>query len=231
MRVSFWIYLGAVLVTVVVGLFFYMHRSKTPAERGYYADGPHGRETKVAVRIRRDAANVTVDTRLVRGNNTLAFRLLQTEVARHPKGNVLLAPPVLLQSLSLAMNGAGPATRTRLEAAAGVHGMSGDDLNIANATLLQLLQRADQNAGLTLGYGVWAPAGHAFNSAFTSQAEDLYSAEIGVLDPAKVNAWAQLQSVGRVETLLPAAADGVVLGSLATLNAAWEDAFDAKETV
>jgi serpin B len=230
MRTSFWIYLGAVLVTIVIGLFFYMNGSKRPTDNGYVPDKPRGRETKVPVRIRRDPANVTVDSRLVNAGNRLGFRLLKAQAAAQPRRNVLLAPPVLLQSLAVLLPGAGKDTRGRVLGAMGVRDMSADDLGIANAALLELLHRPDQNTGLTLGYGVWAPAGCTFADGYADGVSEAFGAETGVLDPAKVNAWAQLQSVGRVSTLLPGTASGVVVGSLATLNAAWQDLFSAKDT-
>jgi len=233
MRTQIWIYVTATLVVVLVALFFFLHKSQRSDSTEPYVDLRH--QTRLRVVVRRDPANVSIDSRLIAAANNFAFRLMKDKAAQHPGANLLVAPAVLEQSLCMAMNGASGATRQAITTALGVQGIKDDDLNIANTTLLEMLRRPDYNAGILPVYGLWVPLNVKPTTAYIQQVTDLFSAEVHPIDftskdaRAQLDEWVKNQTVGKVDHLVPAGeplnANGMLLCSVATMNAAWQDQF------
>lgn len=149
-----------------------------------------------------------IDRKLTTAYNAFGMKLL-LEISEQEKhgGSVLLSPSSIAIALSMTMNGARADTLKEMgETIAG--GMSPEDVNESNETLLKLLASEDPKVRVHAAQSLWAREGKPFHDEFLQTNERFYDARIEQLDfddPGAVdtiNDWVKQQTEGAIDRLI-----------------------------
>src|SRR6185295_12032323 len=96
---------------------------------------------------------------IVAANTRFAFKLYR-EIAGHENGkNVFISPASIALALAMTYNGAAGETRHAMAAALELEGLSLEEVNRANAELVEALASLDPKVRLTIANSLWARQG------------------------------------------------------------------------
>ncbi|SOC39701.1 serpin family protein [Ureibacillus acetophenoni] len=144
---------------------------------------------------------------LVSSNNALGFDLL-SKVSRSENGNVFVSPTSLFMALSMVYNGADGVTKEELENVLNVDGLTPEDLNRANASLMTLLDHNSDKIQLNIANSIWLNNKYQFQAEFASTNRDYYNAEITEIDvqnpqtPKTINEWVNNKTNGKIDNVV-----------------------------
>lgn len=144
---------------------------------------------------------------LVTSNNALGFDLL-SKVPRSENGNVFVSPTSLFLALSMVYNGADGVTKEELEKVLHVDGLTPEDLNRANASLMTLLDHNSDKIQLNIANSIWLNNKYQFQAKFASTNRDYYNAEITEIDihnpetPKMINNWVKNKTNGKIDNIV-----------------------------
>lgn len=179
-------------------------------------------------------------SRMAAGANRLGFRLLQEAARRRPGENVLISPVSLALALGMVCNGAEGGTRTALEHALGLEGLSPADRNRAALELRTGLLSADPRVRVALAGSLWARQGVQLRPAFVETNRKYFGAAVRTLDFTSaaaapiVNGWVFGQTRGRIGNIVRRSdfSEDLLLLLLDTLyfNGEWSRPFDRTRT-
>jgi serine protease inhibitor len=154
-----------------------------------------------------------VNPQLFKANNQFSFKLFQaiaSQAATTDKvaDNLFVSPTSVALALSMAYNGANGTTRSAMNQALQLNGLSLDALNQSNAALKTVLETADPNVQLNIANSLWARQGVKFNPDFLKRNRDFYQAEVATLDfnqPAsvgRINNWVKDKTQGKIPQIV-----------------------------
>lgn len=123
-----------------------------------------------------------VNRSLSEAHNIFGFNVLKQIVKSEPGKNIFISPSSIALALSMVYNGADGETKTAMEQAMQLSGMSLEDVNSAGAGLMDQLKNPDSKVEIAIANSIWGRKGIIFNSDFLAQNQKYYSARVESLD-------------------------------------------------
>jgi serine protease inhibitor len=182
--------------------------------------------------------DLPIDPQLLKANQQFSFKLFQAIQPAAATDNVFVSPTSVALALSMAYNGADGTTRSAMNQALQLNGMSVAALNRSNAALKAVLETADPAVQVNIANSLWARQGLQFNPDFLKRNQDFYQAEVASLDfnqPAsvgRINNWVKDKTQGKipqiVDRLKPE--DQLYLINAVYFKGGWSVPFDKSAT-
>ena len=142
-------------------------------------------------------------------DNAFGFRLLQAVQATKAHANVVLSPVSAAIDLAMALNGASGETADQMRRALALNGLGLAQINSANLALIKTLRTPPKNVTLSVADSLWTDRRRVtLKPEFISTTRRWYEAEIEELDfgssttPARINAWVDKQTRGKIPHLV-----------------------------
>ena len=176
--------------------------------------------------------------RLISASNTFGFNVFHWLVERNSDENIFISPTSLEIALSMTYNGAGGKTQETMAKVLEIQGMSLNEVNQANAMLMQRLGNLDQDILLDMANSLWAREGEKFKLDFLKRNEEFYGADLRHLDfddpkaPSVINDWVKEKTQGKIEEIEHEILSGVILYLINAVyfKGRWTVMFDEKYT-
>lgn len=152
--------------------------------------------------------NPSVDTKLVDANTTFGFKLFKEILKQGSNRNVFVSPTSVAIALAMTYNGAGGETQQSMTKALELQGMSLEDLNQANETLKETLEKADPEVQLSIANSLWAKQGISFKPEFMQSNQQFYGAKVTELNFANpnatsiINSWVKQNTRGKIDKII-----------------------------
>jgi serpin B len=118
----------------------------------------------------------------VNQDNEFAFDLLNKTIASSGETNVFISPLSVSIALGMAWNGANGQTKTEIETAMKMRGMSVDDINGYYQILQSTLPGIDPTTKLSIANSLWYKTGFPVKSDFLKVNTDYFNAYVKELD-------------------------------------------------
>lgn len=186
-----------------------------------------------------ETAKPQVDTRVVMANTGFGFSLFQQLVKdTGGKENVIISPASLSLALSMTYNGASGTTKDAMAKVLGYPGMTLDQVNSGNRTLVSALQKPAEGVELSIANSLWGRKDVRFEPDFLQRNKDFFQAKITTLDfadpkaPDTINAWVKEKTRGKIESIVGALypTDILYLLNAVYFKGTWTAPFDEKLT-
>ena len=121
-------------------------------------------------------------------DNEFAFDLLKNSISTSGETNVFISPLSVSIALGMAWNGAVGTTKTEMETALKMSGMSVDDINSYYKIMQSTLPGIDPTTKLSIANSLWYRTGFAVKHAYLQVNKDYFNAYVKELDFSQ--AWA-----------------------------------------
>jgi serine protease inhibitor len=151
----------------------------------------------------------SVSPQLLKANQQFSFKLFQAIAApAATTDNVFVSPTSVALALSMAYNGANGTTRSAMNQALQLNGLSLAALNQSNLALKTVLETADPAVRLNIANSLWARQGMTFNADFLQRNQDFYQAEVATLDfrqpesVGRINGWVKTKTQGKIPQIV-----------------------------
>lgn len=170
--------------------------------------------------------------------NELGAQLV-TKAEPNDEGNVFVSPVSLIMALSMLQNGADEQTRDEIKDAMQVLGMDTESINRANASLLDHLQRSDEELTFKTANSIWVNDAYTLQEKFKQITKDYYLAEAQDMDITdsksvdRMNEWVQQATNGKIDEIVQAPLDDslvLFLVNAVYFKASWSYPFNEKAT-
>ena len=177
-------------------------------------------------------------SRIVSASTDFGLKLFPELVKREPGKNIFISPLSVEIALAMTYNGARGETQTAMAKTLGLEGMSLQEINEANASLLNNLKIMDKDVLLEIANSLWAREGEEFYQDFLKRNEDFYDAKTSVVnfaDPATlgiINGWISQKTHGKINNMLDVIPPDAVLYLINALyfKGIWTIQFDKAKT-
>lgn len=177
--------------------------------------------------------------KIVSPSNELGWKLLPV-VKPNEEGNRFISSPSLFMAVSMVYNGADGTTKEEIAEVLGVPGMEKEELNQANASLMNKLASESEGIQLMMGNSIWLNEAYQFQEDFAKDNEDYFNAaieEIDITDSGsveRINGWVEDTTNGKIKEMMKDPLDSRLVTLL--LNAVyfkgdWQHSFDKAGTV
>ena len=172
-------------------------------------------------------------------DNEFAFDLLKKTIEDSKETNVFVSPLSVSIALGMAWNGANTETKTEMETALKMNGLSVADINEYYKVMQTNLPTIDPTTKLNIANSLWYRTGFPVKSDFLKVNSDYFNAEVRHLDFAQtwakdtINNWCSRKT----NKLIPTIIDNISQDAMMYLiNAVyfkgiWRSKFDKKETI
>jgi serpin B len=177
---------------------------------------------------------------MVRANARFAVSLFGKLRAEQPDANLFVSPFSVSLALAMTANGAAGETRTAMEKALEVSGLSPQQINEGQRDLKAAFMEADPKVELAIADSLWARQGIPFKPAFLEVNQEYYGAAVQTLDfgnPASartINDWVSSQTKGLIPDIIDAqtlsARITMVILDAVYFKGKWTDPFDKSDT-
>jgi len=147
-------------------------------------------------------------SKVVSASTDFGIKLFSELVKQKPGENIFISPLSIEIALSMTYNGAQKETQTAMARVLGLEGMSLQEVNQANASLLNALKVVDKDVLLEIANSLWARKGVEFNPDFLKRNQDFYDARTSVVDfsdPSTlgtINGWISEKTRGKINNML-----------------------------
>ncbi len=175
---------------------------------------------------------------LVESDNRFALKLFR-EVAKEEKDkNVFISPLSVAMALGMTLNGANGETRTAMESALELSGLTAAEINQSYQSLIALLVQLDPRVQFQIANSIWYRQELAVESEFISNNQTYFNAVVRGLnfnDPqatAIINAWVKEKTRGRIEKIVEQINPEHVMFLINAIyfKGAWTHKFDPRHT-
>ncbi|WP_052131569.1 serpin family protein [Planococcus sp. CAU13] len=175
---------------------------------------------------------------IAEANNILGMKLLKDLSARED-GNIFVSPTSLYMALAMVYNGADGVTKEEIAKVLETEGLSPDDMNRANASLIAKLASDSGAIELNIANSIWAKDSYQYLQSFRESSQDYFNAEVetmDITDPASakaINEWVDKETNGRIDKMVesPLSEDlAVILLNAIYFNGTWQYTFIEKMT-
>ena len=120
---------------------------------------------------------------IISADNTFGLDLYSKLAAEAKPGtNLMISPLSVSQALSMTYNGAGGETKAAMEKALGIAGLTRDELNELNKTLISALVAHDEKVIISVANSIWYRQEFTVLPDFTSRNKTFYNAEVLPVD-------------------------------------------------
>lgn len=177
-------------------------------------------------------------TLLVKPNNTLGFSLFN-HVEADDNNNIFISPTSALMAMLMAYNGADGETKTEIEQALQLHDFSVQKVNEANAALMAILAKHEDNITLATANSLWLNNQYQLQADFAENLHAYYNAEVAEIDITDnnsanlINNWVKKQTNDKIDQIVEAPLPGDLLAYIINalyFNGSWTYEFDKNRT-
>jgi len=175
---------------------------------------------------------------LIEADNTFGFDVFQKIRQNSDEENLMVSPLSISVALAMAYNGAAADTKTEMEKAMKLNGLTTEQINNSYASLLKALQSLDKDVVLEIANAIFYANGFSVTPDFLNVNKNVYSAEVEKLNFSlpeavkTINDWVANKTHDKItkiiETLNPL--DRMVLINAVYFNGIWTNKFDEKGT-
>lgn len=150
--------------------------------------------------------------KIIEPSNELGWKLLP-DVEPNEEGNRFISSPSLFMALSMVYNGADGVTEEEISNVLEVPGMATEELNQANASLMNQLANDSEAVQLSIGNSIWLNKSYQFQEEFAKNNEDYFNAEIEEIDVTdnesvdRINGWVEDSTNGKIKEMMEAPLD------------------------
>lgn len=176
--------------------------------------------------------------KIVLSSNKLGFELIR-EVERDENDNAFISPASLYMLLSIVHNGAEGKTKEEMAQVLGASKLSKNDINKANASLLQLLSKETEHVRVDIGNSLWLNDQYSFQDEFSHQAKSYFNGkieEVSMDDSQtvdRINRWVKDATKEKIEKIVDGPLDVqtvTILVNAIYFNGDWKYTFDKSKT-
>lgn len=171
-------------------------------------------------------------------DNDFALDLLKKTIQNSDESNVFISPLSVSIALGMAWNGAEGSTRTEMETALKMSGMSANNINEYYRIMLESLPGADLTTKLKIANSIWYRSGFNIKKPFLNMNSAYFDAEIRSLDFSKtwavdtINNWCAQKTNNLIKEVIKVISP---YSMMYVINAVyfkgkWSSPFDEKET-
>lgn len=175
-----------------------------------------------------------VSPKIVDASTAFGFAMLRQLFAEAGgKANVVISPASLSLALTMTCNGASGTTRDAMVNVLGYSGLSLDQINGGNKTLLANLARPAEGIELSIANSLWARKDVEFKPDFLQRNREFFGAEINTLTTADaINAWVSKNTRGKIDKIISRIDRSHILFLVNAVyfNGLWSVPFDARLT-
>lgn len=177
-------------------------------------------------------------TKIIGSNNQLGFHLFNT-ATKDKDGNVFISPTSIFTALAMVYNGADGKTKEEMSKVLGVEELTLEEVNKANASLMNMLYEKSEGTQLSIGNALWINEKYNLQNNFISSTKDYFNAKTEKVDFTDsktsdvINDWVKDATNKKIKKIIdvPLAPDlAVILMNVIYFHGSWEQKFDEKET-
>jgi len=172
-------------------------------------------------------------------DNAFAFDLLNNTIKENAdEANVFVSPLSVSIALGMAWNGAGAETKSQIETALKMNGLSADDINEYYRVMQTTLPTIDPTTKLSIANALWYKTGFAIKPDFLKVNTDNFKAYVKELDFKQawaldtINNWCSKSTKGLIPTILDEIPEDAVmyLMNAVYFKGIWRSKFEKKDT-
>ncbi|MDP4277441.1 MAG: serpin family protein [Bacteroidota bacterium] len=171
-------------------------------------------------------------------DNAFSLDLLKKTITETNKTNVFISPLSVSMCLGMVWNGAAGTTRTEMEKALQMEGMTVDEINQYYQILIDSLPQADSKTKLSLANSIWYKKNFSVKQSFLDVNKNYFKAEIQPLDFASpsavttINNWCDSKTNHLISSIIDEIPENAVMYLINALyfKGIWTIQFDPKET-
>jgi serine protease inhibitor len=185
-------------------------------------------------------ALTTQEQGLIQADNRFAIKLLKQASAatRDTLPNLFVSPLSVAMALAMTYNGAAGTTEAAMRSTLELDGMTLEEVNEANQSLIALLRGLDPHVQFQIANSIWYLQGYSVEQPFLDANRDYFDARVTPLDfasptaPATINAWVNEQTRGVIPTIVDQIPDGMRLYLINAIyfKGDWTQQFDPRLT-
>ncbi|MCF8363990.1 MAG: hypothetical protein K9G70_15365 [Prolixibacteraceae bacterium] len=144
---------------------------------------------------------------LVEADNAFGLDIFQ-RLNDQEDGNFMVSPLSISQALAMTYNGAEGETKTAMEDALKVAGLTSAEINQSYQTLVDALLKADNRVTLDIAQSIWYRQGFFVEPGFISTNQNYYDAEVSELDFGRsdaldiINGWIETQTHDKIKNMI-----------------------------
>ena len=175
---------------------------------------------------------------ITKANDAIGFSLLK-QVEPDENGNIFISPTSALLVMLMVYNGTDGNTRTEIENALNVDGLTEKEVNEAARALMDMLHQKEEKIEVKIANSLWLNDAFSFNDDFSKTMNDYFAAEIDIIDvhdpssAKRINDWVNNETNGLideiVESPLPEDLLAYIINAL-YFNGTWQYAFNKDQT-
>jgi serpin B len=174
---------------------------------------------------------------LVEADNVFGLDIFQ-QLNAEEDGNFMVSPLSISQALAMTYNGAEGETKTAMEDALKVGGLTPDEINQSYKTLVDALLRADNRVTLDIAQSIWYRQNFHVEPGFISTNQNYYDAEVRELDFGRsdaldiINGWIETQTHDKIQDMIKRIDPNHVMFLINAIyfKGSWQSKFDAENT-
>jgi serine protease inhibitor len=175
---------------------------------------------------------------LIEADNTFGLELFQKIREESEKENIMISPLSISVAFAMAYNGADKDTKTEMEKAMKLKGLTTEQINNSYKMLIKALQSLDEKVVFELANAIFYADGFTVKPDFLNINKTVYDAEVEKLNFSsqaavdRINNWVSEKTNDKItkiiENLSPL--DRMVLLNAIYFNGIWTNKFDEKGT-
>ncbi len=176
---------------------------------------------------------------LVEADNLFGLKLFRATSEVEGETNVILSPLSVAMALGMTLNGAAGETRTGMETALELSGLTEEEINASYRSLIKLLTAADPQVTFEIANSIWYRDSYPIATDFVGVNETYFDAVVQALDFSAadaagiINAWVSEKTHDRIEEIVDDPIDPLTMMFL--INAIyfkgdWLTQFDPDDT-
>jgi serine protease inhibitor len=162
------------------------------------------------------------------------FRRINAEEAE----NFNISPLSVSLALAMTLNGAKGETRSAMEEAMKLKGLTADEINTNYKTLVDALLDADKKVTLGIAQSIWYRNNFNVLDSFKTTNQTYYNAEVNALDFSRsdalgiINGWIEGKTNGKIKDMIQEISPAHVMFLINAIyfNGSWSTKFDVSKT-
>jgi serine protease inhibitor len=178
------------------------------------------------------------EKQLVESGSRFGVKLFRQVNAEAADENVFISPLSVSMALGMTLNGAREETRTAMEQALELYGLSQEEINTSYRSLIDLLVEIDPQVVFEIANSIWHRQGFAVEPAFLDVNRRHFDSEVRAedfSDPAtvdRINGWVDEKTRGRIEEIIDQIDADVVMYLINAIyfKGTWQYEFDKSKT-
>ncbi len=174
----------------------------------------------------------------VQQDNAFAFDLFREVIASYNDKNIFISPLSVSIALGMTWNGADGETKSEMETALKMSGMTEDEINEYYQIMLTALPKIDPSTTLNIANSIWYRDGYPVKPAFLKVNQDYFNADVRELDFTKpealniINGWCAEKTNNLIKDPLDNIPGNAVMYLINAIyfKGIWGKKFDVKKT-